>query len=94
MKGKRIISGGTSSCTFPNRQNQSALLQQQWAKMQEVFKAEFIFRAGYFEYIKIDERTNHQRKLQRQPAPMRKIGFQTNIPAQYSTQPQYHGEQC
>ena len=61
--------------------------------MQQILKAKFILRPGYFEDIQKDQRAKRQRKLQRQPAPMRKIGFNTDVPAQYPKQPQHHCSQ-
>src|SRR6187402_1146411 len=95
MKDCRIISGSVRACTLLNLKYQHNLLQQQGAEMQQVLPTEFIIRPGYFKYIKIDERPQRQRKLQRQPAPAREIATEMNVNTEYRGHPQNnrgHGE--
>src|SRR4051812_1151761 len=61
--------------------------------MQEILPTELVFRPGYSKHIKKDQRAKCKRKPQWQPAPMRKIGFKANVPAQYPKQPQHHCNQ-
>ena len=61
--------------------------------MQQVPASQFIFRPGYFKYIKENKGTKRKRKLQWEPAPMRKIGFKTDVPTQFPKQPQRHRSQ-
>jgi hypothetical protein len=91
LKGQRIVSGGTSPYAFLNLQYKDALLQQQWAEMQQILPTELIFRPGCFKHIKIDQGAKCQRKLQRQPAPARKIAAQPDVNAQHPGHPQNDG---
>ncbi len=56
--------------------------------MQQILNAEFKFGSGYFAHVKIDQRTQRQRKLQRQPT---KPGTHPYINAQYPDHPQNDG---
>ena len=59
--------------------------------MQQIHPVEFISWPGYFLNIKIDEGTKRQRKLQRQPVPVREVAPQLNVYTQYPNHPQNEG---
>ena len=62
--------------------------------MQQILPTESVFWPCYFKHIKKDHGAKCKRKPQRQPAPMRKIGFKTNVPAQHPNQLQNDAAQC
>ena len=82
MKDNCIISSRACPYALLNLQYQNALLQQQGAEMQQILPTEFICWSGYFKHVKKDQGAKRERKLQRQPAPMWKVGIQPNVDAQ------------
>jgi len=91
MKGRRFISRCTDFYAIPNFQCLGTPFQQQGTKIQQVLKPKFIFWPGYFKHIKIDEGPECQRKLQRQPAPVRKVGVEPDVDTKYPNHPQDDG---